>query len=104
MWAFAAQHAVEIHRREAFKMPPCKFEFGQRILVKIKEAEWQFESGLRTATFLWCAPNATNGYFAMHPDGKIELTSNITEAPALDNSTQIDKECIPGRQWEHQPG
>ena len=30
-WTFAAQHAAEIHRREAFGLPVSKFEFGQRV-------------------------------------------------------------------------
>ena len=34
LWTFAGLHSGELHRRDAFGEPPCKFEFGQRALAK----------------------------------------------------------------------
>ena len=35
-------------------------------------------------TFLWFASNVTTGYFVVRADNRIELTSNIADAPAFD--------------------
>ena len=35
LWTFAVQHAGEVHRREVFGEPRCKFEFGQIILSRV---------------------------------------------------------------------
>ena len=37
LWTFAVQHVGEVHRREVFGGPPCKYEFGQCVLACIKE-------------------------------------------------------------------
>ena len=35
LWTFAAQHVGEVHIRSLCGMPPCKYEFGQRILARV---------------------------------------------------------------------
>ena len=42
LWTFAAQHAGELHRREMFGEPRCKYEFGQCILSRVKEPATKF--------------------------------------------------------------
>ena len=71
LWTFAAQHAAEVHRKDAFGVPSCEFEFGQRILVRVKEPRTQFDAIFQAAVFLGYAPDATHGFFVMHPDGKL---------------------------------
>ena len=98
LWTFAAQHAGEVHRREVFGEPECKFEFGQRILARIKEPKTKLEPRLQAAIFLGFAPGVTNGYFIMRTDGSIELTSNITEDTVFDEPEPVlSEEILPGR-------
>ena len=84
LWTFAAQHAGELHRRDMFGEPACQYEFGQRILARVKRPESKFAPRLQAAVFLGYAPGVTNGYFVMRGDGVIEVTSNITDDTALD--------------------
>ena len=72
-----------------FGEPPCTFELGQRILVRVKEPLTKFAPRLQAAVFLGFAPGVTNGYFVMRPDGKVELTSNITEDTMLDDPEAV---------------
>ena len=62
LWTFAAQHVGEAHRRDVLGEPPCKFEFGQRILTRVKEPKTKFEPRLQAAIFLGFAPGVTNGF------------------------------------------
>ena len=83
LWTFAVQHAGEIHRREVFGEPRCKYEFGQVLLSRVKEPLTKFAPRLQKVIFLGFAPNVTNGYFVMRQDDKIELTSNIADEPVF---------------------
>ena len=47
---------------------------------------------MQAAVFLGFAPNVTNGYFVMRGDGNIELTSNITEEPLIDEPIPVLKD------------
>ena len=89
LWAFAAQHAGEVHLNEIRGLPPCKFEFGQRILSRVVKPENKLAPRLQPAAFLGCAPNVTNGYFVMRGDAIIELTSNITEDKVFDEFERV---------------
>ena len=35
LWTFAVQHAGEVHRREVFNEPRCKYEVGQMVLCRV---------------------------------------------------------------------
>ena len=91
-WTFAAQHSGEVHRREMVGEPKCKYEFGQVVLSKVKEPLTKFAPRLQKVTFLGFAPNVTNGYFVMRGDGKIELTSNITEETSFDEQRELQQQ------------
>ena len=52
LWTFAVQHAGEIHRREMFGEPRCKYEFGQCILSRVKEPATKFAPRLQNSDFL----------------------------------------------------
>ena len=98
LWTFAAQHVGEIHRRDVLGLEPCKFEFGQRILTRVKEPKTKFEPRLQAAVFLGFAPGVTNGFYVMRGDGTIELTSNITEDTMLDEPEPVLKDdVVPGQ-------
>ena len=64
-WTFAAQHAGEVHRRQMTAEQPCKYEFDQCVLSRVKEPENKLAEGLQKVIFLGFAPNVTNGYFVM---------------------------------------
>ena len=87
LWTFAIQHAGEVHRREVFGEPTCKYEFGRRVLSRVKEPLTKFSSRLHRTIFLVFAPNVTNGYFVMRPDHKVELTSNIADDTVFDEQS-----------------
>ena len=36
--------------------------------------------------FLGYAPDVTNGFFVLHVDGKVEVSSNLKRAPELDDA------------------
>ena len=46
-WTFAAQHAGEVHKRQMTGEQPCKYEFGQCVLSRIKEPESKFAERLK---------------------------------------------------------
>ena len=92
LWTFVAQRAGEVHRRDLFGEPPCKYEFGQCVLSRVKEPETKISSRLQKVIFLGFAPNVTNRYFVMRPDLRIELTSNINEETVFDEPEGILKE------------
>ena len=62
LWTFAVQHVGELHINEMLKRPPCKFEFGQRILARVAKPESKLEPRLQAAVFLGLAPNVTHGF------------------------------------------
>ena len=47
LWTFAVQHVGEVHRREVFGEPACKYEFGQSVLARVKEALAKFSPRLQ---------------------------------------------------------
>ena len=55
LWTFAVQHAGEVHRRQMFGEQPCKFEFGQCVLSRVKEPESKFAERLQKTCFRFCA-------------------------------------------------
>ena len=61
LWTFAVQHAGEVHRREVFGEPRCKYEFGQIVLSRVNEPLTKFAPRLQKVLFLGFAPNVTNG-------------------------------------------
>ena len=83
-WTFAVQHVGEVHRKDVFGEPPCKYEFGQCVLARIKEPLAKFTPRAQRVVFLGFAPNVTNGYFAIKQDYKVELTSNIEDDTTFD--------------------
>ena len=91
-WTFAAQHAGEVYVNHIRGLPPCEFEFGQRILARVVKPINKLAPILQPAVFLGYAPNVTHGYFIMRSDGIIELTSNITEDTKLDEPEPVLQE------------
>ena len=89
LWTFAVQHVGEVHRREVFGEPPCKYEFGQSILARIKEPLTKFSPRMQRVIFLGFAPGVTCGYFVMRPDHKVELTSNIADDTIFDEEPEV---------------
>ena len=89
LWTFAVQHVGEVHRREVFGEPPCKYEFGQCVLARIKEPLTKFSPRMQRVIFLGFAPGVTNGYFVMRPDHKVELTSNIADDTIFDEQPEV---------------
>ena len=79
----------EVHRRDVFGEPPCKYEFGQCVLARIKEPLTKFSPRMQRVIFLGFAPDVTNGYFVMRPDHKIELTSNIADDTIFDEPPDV---------------
>ena len=57
----------------------------------------KFHSRLQAVVFFGFAPNVINGYFVMRQDGKVELTSTITEETIFD-------EPEPALAYDQQPG
>ena len=98
LWTFAVQHVGELHRREVLGLEKCKYEFGQRILSKIKEPKTKLEPRMQPVVFLGYAPGVTEGYFVMKDDGTIELTSNITEDTVLDEPQPVLADDVLPRQ------
>ena len=39
LWAFAAQHAAEMHQRNYFDEDPCEHEFASVVLMAVKDPE-----------------------------------------------------------------
>ena len=59
---------------------PCKYEFGQCVLSRVKEPEGKFTERLQKVVFLGFAPNVTNGYFVLRvTDSGIELTAEVDD-------------------------
>ena len=103
LWTFAAQHVGELHRREVLGLEPCKYEFGQRILSKVKDPKTKFEPRMQAAVFLGYALGVTEGYFVMRGDGTIELTSNIADDTVLDEPQPLlADDVVPGQQSKEQ--
>ena len=84
LWTFAVQHAGEVHRREVFNEPRCKYEFGQVVLCRVNNPATKLEPKMQRVRCLGFAPNVTNGYFVMNKHDKIELTSNIADESNFD--------------------
>ena len=89
LWTFAVQHVGEVHRREVFGEPACKYEFGQSVLARIKEPLAKFSPRMQKVIFLGFAPNVTCGYFGMRPDHKVELTSNIADDIIINEQSEV---------------
>ena len=102
LWTFAVQHAGEVHRREVFGEPRCKYEFGQVVLSRVKDPSTKLTPRMHRVLFLGFAPNVTNGYFVMKQDDKIELTSNIADESNFDASDAL-MEQRPGTSTENPP-
>ena len=102
LWTFAVQHVGEVHRRDVFGEPPCKYEFGQCVLGRIKEPLAKFSPRMQRVIFLGFAPDVTNGYFVMRPDCKIELTPNITDDTILDEPPDVLEQPV-GKMPSHDP-
>ena len=86
LWPFAVTHCAECQLREFLEEPECKFEFGSIVLVWVKEPLDSWEPRYRKTVFLGYAPDVSSGYFVMHMDGKIEVTSNLKPLPTYDVS------------------
>ena len=103
LWTFAVQHVGELHRRDVLGLEPCKYEFGQRLLSKVKDPKTKLEPRMQAAAFLGFAPGVTEGYFVMRGDGTIELASNIIEDTALDEPQPIlADDVVPGQASKEQ--
>ena len=89
LWAFAAQHAGEVHINNVLGLPPCKYELGQRILARVPKPESKLAPRLRAAVFLGYAPNVTNGFFVIRSFGVTELISKITEDTIFDETKPV---------------
>ena len=89
LWTYAAQHAGDVHRREMFGEPRCKYEFGQCILSRVKEPATKFDPRMQRVIFLGFAPNVTNGFWVMRSDNKVELTSNIADETVFDEAVEL---------------
>ena len=103
LWTFAVQHVGEVHRREVFGEPACKYEFGQSVLARIKEPLTKFSPRMQKVIFLGFAPNVTCGYFVMRPDNKVELTSNIADDTIFDEQSEVLQQPVekPEEQPQH---
>ena len=81
----------------------CEYEFASLVLVKVKEPKDVLEPRFRLALFLGYAPAVTHGYYVLHKDGRVELTSNLKEKPVMDNSEEFHREKLPDNLEEETP-
>ena len=88
MWPFVAQHAAEVQKRQVYGEECCAYEFASLVLVKVKEPKDVLEPRFRLALFLGYAPAVTHGYYVLHKDGRVEMTSNLQEKPVMDISEE----------------
>ena len=92
-WTFAAQHAGEVHKRQMTGEQPCKYEFGQCVLSRVREPDSKSAERLQNVIFLGFASNVTNGYFVMRVvDSGIELIAEI-----VDETLFPERDVIPER-------
>ena len=68
IWAFAAQHATEVHQRDYYDDPECKHEFASVVFSALKDLTEAWQARYRKTLFMGFAPNVTHGYFVMHSD------------------------------------
>ena len=74
-----------------------RYEFVQRVLARVKEPITKFAPRLQAVIFLGFAPGVASGYFVMRPDGRVELSSTITEDTVFDEpEPMLHENQMPG--------
>ena len=77
LWTYVAQHAAEVQRWIVHEEDQCSFEFATVLSANVKERKDAREPRFRPVLFLGYAPGVTNGYYVLHTDGRVGLTSDL---------------------------